>query len=41
MVNYGNVIFYENIIRNEQAYINIADYIVNNPAGWKEYEFYS
>jgi REP element-mobilizing transposase RayT len=32
--------FYENIIRNELAYINIADYIMSNPARWKDDKFY-
>ena len=32
--------FYEHIIRNEQSFENIARYIVNNPANWKEDKFY-
>lgn len=27
--------FYEHIIRDEQSYENIADYILNNPKNWK------
>ena len=27
--------YYEHIIRNQQAYIQIANYIINNPANWK------
>ena len=33
--------YYEHIIRNENAYQNIFDYIVNNPANWNEDEFYT
>jgi REP element-mobilizing transposase RayT len=32
--------FYDEIIRNEQAYRNIWQYIDNNPAKWAEDEFY-
>jgi REP element-mobilizing transposase RayT len=32
--------YYEHIIRNEQSYQNIAEYIVDNPAKWKEDKFY-
>lgn len=28
--------YYEHIIRNEKAYTNISNYIINNPANWKE-----
>jgi REP element-mobilizing transposase RayT len=28
--------FYEHIIRNEQSYQQIADYIINNPKNWKD-----
>ncbi len=33
--------YYEHIIRNEKSYATISDYIVNNPAKWKEDKFYS
>ncbi len=33
--------FYENIIRNEKAYNNIAEYINNNPLNWNKDRFYS
>lgn len=32
--------FYEHIIRNENAYQTISNYIVNNPAKWNEDKFY-
>lgn len=32
--------FYDHIIRNENAYQNISDYIVNNPARWNEDDFF-
>lgn len=32
--------YYEHIIRNEQSYHNISDYIINNPANWKGDKFY-
>ena len=32
--------YYENIIRNEQSYINISNYIINNPSKWSEDKFY-
>jgi REP element-mobilizing transposase RayT len=32
--------YYEHIIRNEKAYENIANYIINNPAKWQEDKFY-
>lgn len=28
--------YYEHIIRNEKSYLRIAEYIINNPATWKE-----
>ncbi len=28
--------YYENIIRNEQSYQNISDYIISNPAKWHD-----
>ena len=28
--------YYEHIIRNEESYQHIANYIVNNPAQWQE-----
>ena len=33
--------FYEHIIRNEQSYEHIADYIINNPKNWKEDNFFN
>lgn len=33
--------YYEHIIRNEQAYQNISNYIINNPAKWNGDKFYS
>ena len=33
--------YYEHIIRNEQEYLRISEYIVNNPSKWKEDKFYS
>ena len=32
--------FYEHIIRNEQSYETISNYIINNPAKWNEDKFY-
>jgi putative transposase len=32
--------YYEHIIRNEQSYLNIFNYIINNPAKWAEDKFY-
>jgi REP element-mobilizing transposase RayT len=32
--------YYEHIIRNEQAYNNISNYIVNNPSKWWDDKFY-
>ncbi|MEO8149597.1 MAG: transposase [Bacteroidia bacterium] len=32
--------FYEHIIRDEQAYQNISNYIINNPRNWKGDKFY-
>jgi putative transposase len=33
--------YYEHIIRNEQSYKQIADYIINNPKNWKEDNFFN
>jgi REP element-mobilizing transposase RayT len=33
--------FYDHIIRNDVDYQRISDYIVNNPANWKEDKFYN
>ena len=33
--------YYEHIIRNEQAYQHIANYIINNPMKWKEDKFFT
>ena len=32
--------FYEHIIRDEQSYQRISDYIINNPNNWKGDKFY-
>ena len=32
--------YYEHIIRNEQSYLQIAEYIQNNPAKWTEDKLY-
>ncbi|MGC4129525.1 MAG: hypothetical protein QM564_08170 [Bergeyella sp.] len=32
--------YYEHIIRNEQAYHRISEYIINNPKKWNEDKFY-
>jgi putative transposase len=32
--------YYEHIIRNEQAYQNISNYIINNPVKWDEDKFH-
>jgi REP element-mobilizing transposase RayT len=33
--------YYENIIRNDNAYQNISNYIINNPAKWSEDKFHN
>lgn len=33
--------YYENIIRDEKAYLAISNYIINNPANWKQDKFYT
>ena len=33
--------FYEHIIRNEQSYQRISEYIINNPAKWSDDKFYA
>ncbi|MGL4598734.1 MAG: transposase [Bacteroidia bacterium] len=33
--------YYENIIRDEQSYQNISNYIINNPTKWQEDKFYT
>ena len=33
--------FYEHIIRNEQSYETISNYIINNPAKWIYDKFYN
>jgi len=33
--------YYEHIIRDERAYLRIAEYIVNNPGNWKGDGFYN
>lgn len=32
--------YYEHIIRNEISYHRIADYIIKNPANWKNDKFH-
>lgn len=32
--------YYEHIIRDERAYHNISNYIINNPGKWNEDKFY-
>ncbi len=32
--------YYEHIIRNEQSYLTISNYIINNPAKWEGDKFY-
>jgi REP element-mobilizing transposase RayT len=32
--------YYEHIIRNDLAYYNISEYIINNPLKWEEDRFY-
>lgn len=32
--------YYERIIRNEQSYQSISEYIINNPVKWQEDKFY-
>jgi putative transposase len=32
--------YYEHIIRDEQSYQRISDYIINNPKNWKDDKFY-
>ena len=45
LLNIGCVVwqrnYYENIIRDEQAYTNISNYIVNNPSKWAADKFYT
>ena len=33
--------YYEHIIRNEQAYDKIAEYIINNPCNWLKDNYYN
>ena len=32
--------FYDHIVRNEKAFQNISNYIINNPANWDKDKFY-
>ena len=32
--------YHEHIIRNEESYLRISNYIINNPANWKEDKFF-
>ena len=33
--------YFEHIIRDEQEYQRISDYIINNPSKWKDDKFYN
>lgn len=33
--------YYEHIIRDEQSYQRISEYIINNPKNWKEDQLYN
>ena len=33
-------VYYENIIRDDEAFIKISEYIINNPAKWRDDKFY-
>jgi putative transposase len=33
--------YYEHIVRDEQSFLRIADYITNNPSNWNEDRFYN
>ena len=33
--------YHEHIIRNEQSYLTISEYIINNPKNWKDDKFYN
>ena len=33
--------YYDHIIRNEQEYVKIAEYIMGNPGKWSEDRYYS
>lgn len=33
--------YYEHIIRNEKSYINISEYIINNPSKWNDDKFFT
>lgn len=33
-------LFHDHIIRNEKSFINISNYIINNPINWKEDNFF-
>ena len=32
--------FHDHIIRNEQSFNNISNYIINNPVNWTQDKFY-
>ena len=32
--------YYEHIIRNENSYLKIAEYIINNPKTWEKDEYF-
>ncbi len=33
--------YWEHIIRDEQSYLHISDYIINNPAKWSADKFFA
>lgn len=33
--------YWEHIVRNEESYQNIVNYIINNPKKWKDDNFYN
>ena len=33
--------YYENIIRNEEIYIKVSEYIENNPLKWEEDKYFT
>ena len=32
--------YYEHVIRNEESYIDLSEYIINNPINWQEDTYY-
>jgi len=33
--------YYEHIIRDEESYLRIVEYIINNPSKWTEDKYYT